>query len=502
MTIENRILSFDIETSSLDPRKGFVWQSGFASFNNGNIEKSGSFFDPEATINREAALRGSRFGEKQFQAGAFAQYLASTNNQNQEQFITSVVDKLLQEHKSGKDILLIQNANFERRWLEDVAFNSDKATEDLKRLNSIMSHSYAANNIPSFHPAPNILELRNSALGNYYNFLKTGNDSSFAAASSAYENIISEYKSYFSSSDGKLKVIDMMDVSRGLLFKLADKGLIDKNMSLIGTSQSFLSDIFLDRPEKHLAPDDAADALEIFSKNLFTMYDEVSSGNISQASAQFISQLKSKQPLEARKQFIKSMVRAVDEGSSNYGYRYSGKIGIETEAPIEFRNNQNNTTEVANRSFRNGFLTLKTETDLDLILSDVADRYHGVSFDQYSAQTILDDILSKGTNQEKIAHLASLEDATILPDMADDVDSPGIWSYIKQNKIKSIAGIGAAIGIGSILFSDDTEQASIDRRNAEAATSLEKSLKIYNTIPQYHGSGFANWNERTKHHYY
>ena len=41
MTIENRILSFDIETYSLDPRKGFVWQSGFASFNNGNIEKSG-----------------------------------------------------------------------------------------------------------------------------------------------------------------------------------------------------------------------------------------------------------------------------------------------------------------------------------------------------------------------------------------------------------------------------------------------------------------------------
>ena len=479
-----------------------MWQSGFASFNNGNIEKSGSFFDPEATINREATLRGSRFGEKQFQAGAFSQYLASANNQNQEQFITSVVDKLLQEHKSGKDILLIQNANFERRWLESIAENSDFAANEFKRLNGIMSHSYSVNNVPSFHPSPKILELRNSALGNYYEFLKTGNDSSFAAASSAYENIISEYKSYFSSSDGKLKVIDMMDVSRGLLFKLADKGLIDKNMSLIGTSQSFLSDIFLDRPEKHLAPDDAADALEIFSKNLFTMYDEVSSGNISQASAQFISQLKSKQPLEARKQFIKSMIRAVDEGSSNYGYRYNGKIGIETEAPIEFRNNQNNTTEVASRSFRNGFLTLKTETDLDLILSDVADRYHGVSFDQYSAQTILDNILSKGTNQEKIAYLASLEDATILPDMADNVDSPGIWSYIKQNKIKSIAGIGAAIGIGSILFSDDTEQASIDRRNAEAATSLEKSLKIYNTIPQYHGSGFANWNERTKHHYY
>ena len=99
-------------------------------------------------------------------------------------------------------------------------------------------------------------------------------------------------------------------------------------------------------------------------------------------------------------------------------------------------------------------------------------------------------------------HILHREDATILPDMADNVDSPGIWSYIKQNKIKSIAGIGAAIGIGSILFSDDTEQASIDRRNAEAATSLEKSLKIYNTIPQYHGSGFANWNEKTKHHYY
>ena len=502
MTIENRILSFDIETSSLDPRKGFVWQSGFASFNNGNIEKSGSFFDPEATINREAALRGSRFGEKQFQAGAFSQYLASTNNQNQEQFITSVVDKLLQEHKSGKDILLIQNANFERRWLESIAENSDFAANELKRLNGIMSHSYSVNNVPSFHPSPKILELRNTALGNYYDFLKTGNMQGFDIAASTYKDIMSEYKSYFTSSKDILKPMDMMDITRGLLFKLAEDGHIEKNMSLIGTSQSFLSSIFLDRAEKHLAPDDAGDALEIFTKHLFSMYDEVASGNISDSSKMFITKLKDGHNKEARKQFIKSMIRAVDEGSSNYGYKYNGKIGIETEAPIEFRNNQNNTTEVANRSFRNGFLTLKTETDLDLILSDVADRYHGVSFDQYSAQTILDDILSKGTNQEKIAYLASLEDAVTLPDMADNVDSPGIWSYIKQNKIKSIAGIGAAIGIGSILFSDDTEQASIDRRNAEAATSLEKSLKIYNTIPQYHGSGFADWNERTKHHYY
>lgn len=502
MTINNRILSFDIETSSLEPRNGFVWQSGFASYENDTIKKEGNFFDPQSAENRETALRSSVFGEKQFKAGAFAEYLASSGNKNQEQFITSVVDKIIEGHKNGKDILLIQNANFERRWLESIAENSDFAANEFKRLNGIMSHSYSVNNVPSFHPSPKILELRNTALGNYYDFLKTGNMQGFDIAASTYNDIMSEYKSYFTSSKDILKPMDMMDITRGLLFRLAENGHIEKNMSLIGTSQSFLSSIFLDRPEKHLAPDDAGDALEIFTKHLFSMYDEVTSGNISDSSKMFIAKLKDGHSKEARKQFIKSMIRAVDEGSSDYGYSYAGKIGTESNSQIEFVNNKTGAKETANRSFRNGLFTLKVEDNLDLILSDVAERYTGIAFDEHNAQIILNDIMQKSSNKEKIEYLNSLDELDSIDIKNQDIDSGKIWSYIKQNKIKSIVGIGAAIGMSGVLMSNNTDNSRMARQNYEANNSLERGLKMYNTIPQYHGSGFADWNERTKHHYY
>lgn len=502
MSIKKRILSFDIETSSLDPHDGFVWQSGFASYNENDIQKSGLFFDPDNSTNREAALRGSSFGEKQFQAGAFTEYLASSNNKSQAGFITSVVDKLIEEHKNGRDILLIQNANFERRWLEAVSESSDSSTEDFKRLNAIIHHSYSVNNKPSLHPSPKIMELRNAALGNYYDFLKTGNIQGFDIAASAYKDIMSEYKSYFSTNNGKLKIIDMMDVTRGLLFKLAEEGYIDKNMSLIGTSQSFLSSIFLDRPEKHLAPDDAGDALEIFSRHLFSMYDEVSSGNISHSSKLLIAKLKSGQSKEARNQFIKSMIRAVDEGSSTGGYRYTGKIGTESSGKIDFIDNETGTRHTANRTFRNGLFTLRTESDLDLILSDVAERYNSVTFDKHDAQTILASIMNKGTNKEKIEYLKSLEDTVNIPVQEQEVDYRNAWSYIKQNKIKATIGIGSAIGVTAMMLSGDTTDSKAQRKYSEQEKYLESNIKMYNTIPQYHGSGFADWNERTKHHYY
>ena len=66
------------------------------------------------------------------------------------------------------------------------------------------------------------------------------------------------------------------------------------------------------------------------------MYDEVSSGNISHSSKLLIAKLKSGQSKEARNQFIKSMIRAVDEGSSTGGYRYTGKIGTESSGKIDF----------------------------------------------------------------------------------------------------------------------------------------------------------------------
>jgi hypothetical protein len=71
-----------------------------------------------------------------------------------------------------------------------------------------------------------------------------------------------------------------------------------------------------------------------------------------------------------------------------------------------------------------------------------------------------------------------------------------------QNKIKATIGIGSAIGVTAMMLSGDTTDSKAQRKYSEQEKYLESNIKMYNTIPQYHGSGFADWNERTKHHYY
>jgi len=516
--LKDRILSFDIETSSLNPQSGFVWQTGFAS----ESGTKSDFFTPYDTTDLdeiESRLTTTKFGQEQSAAGNFKEYLnKSTNRHPQEQFLGSIYKTLLSEKAAGRDILLIQNANFERRWMEAASMQGKKESATMDKIIDMFEYSYMHRQLnrefAAIYPSPDIMQLRNEALNNYYSFLKSGDQALFDKAADSYSLIMEKYKSLISTPSKKFKVVDMMDLTRGMLFKAAQKGYIEKNMALIGTSQNFLSEIFGLGKESHLAPDDAEKARKIAFEKILPMYNELASGNISQQTIDDLARIKAGQPNEAARQFGKSIIRALDEGSSQYGYRMLSDIQSSIAEEIEFLNNETGSMETSTRKFRTSRLTLNTEEDLELILRDVSERYYNIDMGNSSAQSIIDSILSKETFAEKrsaaidIGNKLQNETTKTLAEIPGEaISKDGILEWIKGNKIKTAIGAGAAIGMGAIIMSSDQDYETI-RKNRQMRNRIENStdanLRLYSVedITPKHGSGFADWNDRTQHHYY
>ena len=522
MIDKNRILSFDIETSSLEPRSGFVWQSGFASFDGNDIKQEGLYFHPNDTSNIseiEARLTTSKFGKEQHKAGAFKEYLESTAD-NQDGFIKTLADKLISENNAGKDILLIQNANFERRWIEASGAASEVGEKALSDLSNIFAYSFKNRqsllNMPAIYPSPKILELRNQSLNDYYKFLKTGDESLFKSAASAYEGIMSAYNDMFADTSGKLKVVDMMDITRGVLFKAAEQGYIPKNMSLIGTSQDFLSRMILGIGESHLAPDDAAKALRIAFNRLLPLYKNLSSGNLTSDDLKLLGKIRDNQPHEAGRQFGKSIIRALEEGQSQYGYRVLSANGMSNPEKISFTNNITGKTEEGIREYRVARYHINATEGLDEILRDVSERFNGVDMGGRTSESIIDEVLAKGTFAEKIAEAERVGDVlksnpseliSNIQQESSNKSSNKIFEWMKNNKAKTAVGIAAGLGIMSIGLSSDKDAETLKaerKARKQLSNAIDPNLKLYameNVTPQ-HGSGFADWNERTKHHYY
>lgn len=510
--LKDRILSFDIETSSLDPGSGHIWQTGYAKYNGDQIETSSAFFDTKErmpTDEIEKQLTTSEFGKKQHAAGRFTEYLGATKEPQKD-----VMKNLLSAMSGDSDILLIQNSNFERRWLEDAIY----ADPSIDNLNNTMSHSYTkrgtSREIGSLHAPPKVLEYRNAASAKFYEFLKTGDAGLFKESAQMHENVMNEYfKAFKDTTSGKYKVVDMMDVTKAVFSKAAEKGLMDKRYAQIGTSQSFLANMFGLGEETHLAPDDSKQALRIFVDHLMPMYEELQSGNISQSTIDAFKKISEAQPREALSQQTRSLVRALDEAASQGGYRQTTSDVMKAES-LEFKNNVTGEMDTAERSFNTGRRIL-TSADTALVVADVNSRYSGIPMPGFTPEQLTDHVASipSAGDQEKfvrgLAEEVSNTNNAIPTINTASNNGTGLKSWFKSNRNKSIALGAAALGAIAVSDSaDDNEKETLATQKAkrQMTQSVDNSLRIYSkpkiSIDPDHGSGFADWNERTRHNEY
>ena len=516
--LKDRILSFDIETSSLDPGNGFIWQTGFASYdNNGNLTSSGEYFAPSdnaSVSDLQDRLTTSEFGKKQHEAGRFNEYLASQKRQQGD-----VTKSLLNAMSGDKDVLLIQNSNFERRWIESHAFSGTAEAGDVAALSDKSAYSYfkrgTQTKVGSLYPSPEILGLRNEASAKYYKFLQTGDAALFDEAAKLHSDIMARYATeLFDTTSGKYKVVDLMDITKSVFAKAAEEGLIDKRHVTIGTSQEFLARMFNLGEETHLAPGDSKQAMSIFLDYLMPLYKDLRSGNISDNTKRIFKQISDAQPTEATHQYMRSLTRAFDEAQSQAGYRQSIPIGNSKIEKLEFIDNRTGSIVKSSREFQTGRRYLKAE-DSAAIIEDVSSRYRNIPTAGFSAEQVEQEVERLPTPIQKQEFVETLsrevrENKDKLPNLRDaDINAGSLKKWFKNNRGKSIALGLAALGAIAIADSDNGSAEEIKTTKAakrQMTQSIDNSLRIYSkpkiSIDPDHGSGFADWNERTRHHEY
>ncbi len=516
--LKDRILSFDIETSSLDPGNGFIWQTGFASYdNNGNLTSSGEYFAPSdnaSVSDLQDRLTTSEFGKKQHEAGRFNEYLASQKRQQGD-----VTKSLLNAMSGDKDVLLIQNSNFERRWIESHAFSGTAEAGDVAALSDKSAYSYfkrgTQTKVGSLYPSPEILGLRNEASAKYYKFLQTGDAALFDEAAKLHSDIMARYATeLLDTTSGKYKVVDLMDITKSVFAKAAEEGLIDKRHVTIGTSQEFLARMFNLGEETHLAPGDSKQAMSIFVDNLMPLYKDLTSGNVSDNTKRIFKQISDAQPTEATHQYMRSLTRAFDEAQSQAGYRQSIPIGNSKIEKLEFIDNRTGSIVKSSREFQTGRRYLKAE-DSAAIIEDVSSRYRNIPTAGFSAEQVEQEVERLPTPIHKREFVETLsrevrENKDKLPNLRDaDINAGSLKKWFKNNRGKSIALGLAALGAIAIADSDNGSAEEIKTTKAakrQMTQSIDNSLRIYSkpkiSIDPDHGSGFADWNERTRHHEY
>lgn len=502
----SKALSFDLETSMLDPGRAgaFIWGTGYARLTKGNnVKKTGKLYKDNISLENVKSIIGSNdFGKEQIEKGRLNPLFESYESlDGQQNILGDFVDAA---KKSKANILLIQNANFERRWMEPLM----RATgADISGISDVMRMAYetGSGELPSFHPPGEVLEARSKAMAHFYSFLETGDETMFTHAAKAYEDIMGMISGHMSSGSKKMIVVDQLDLTRGLFMKAAELGYIDKKYANIGTAQSFLSLMLLGEEETHLAPDDASQTLRTAYKHIIPMYNELMSGVVSDKTKETLERISIGQKQEATSQLTRSLVRAFDEAMSPTGYGYYDSLANDKPVELTFRDTETGKLSVAQRIFKTSKKYIKG--DLAFVAQDVLRRYHGIDTPGIDKDELLRNIINHKSPQESIDYINNLNKdvANISKNPIEAADGQ-ILNWIKNNKIKATAIGAGLIGIGMMAFGGGTKEEIEADKNAKRqfTQSVDNNIRMYSkpsiSVDTYHGSGFADWNERIGHH--
>ena len=135
------ITSFDIETTSLTPNgsitseyngvtrtvgKGRVWSIGAYGTNNGNSIAKEFFYDPDNSIDKKAEWNALKDKDFYNTNETVRKYFESDNRHSRQFDIHKHINEdIFGNGGNRRGMILIQNSQFERRWLSSIP-ESDK----------------------------------------------------------------------------------------------------------------------------------------------------------------------------------------------------------------------------------------------------------------------------------------------------------------------------------------------------------------------------------------
>lgn len=544
------VLSFDIETTGIDPGGYFgqdlgsgvskkdlkprIWATAFH-----NPESDKIFEQLYASPNREAeanALSGHSFyGKNQ----VWKDYIESSHvGMANSGKVGEALNKSFLESGFDGGMMLIQNAKFENRWISHI--QSEEGVIDFMHR-ARYSQPMANDNLRQLYVPHKVSELKR----------EIDRDSmSPAAIDGIYDKIIEAYKTETEESKkaGKFVVGDLMDFTAATFTKAVSKGLLNETYLTNGQNVELLSKVFLGEEETHAAGSDARQQSRLLEKML-KLRDDIQGGKVSEADYKRLALMNSMSDhvveLSAAKGAL-GFIESIENGAPNVsgqvvGYRYvtindsitgtnydlevpkreriRGKQNILPNYLVNTRANQNTETYKAIKEVHDKY---GASDGLDVIQSeDFKNRIRGLSesaqeaisgreLEQIQPTTGFQDIDSFVLRAQEKASDMYNSYASSYKDMKG---SQGLLSSIMPDNPKSGLAVMAAVGgVGALWaasqFNDDekAKEFQLRRKQRQVELSPDATFKMYTPLnkPQAvpYGQARADWESRIGHHEY
>lgn len=502
---KNRLSSLDIETTGLDERTDKIWSIGL---DDGGAGKE-YFSDPGMPLGKGSFFEEQK-ARKSFDAWEDASKMSDAK----------AVDKLFQSIDKDS-IVLIQNLNFENKMIGEV-INNMPAEEQSKFAEKMMYVSDKHKGKLLYSP-PQVASMRTRAAYDYRQFMSNGDSRSFDDAAKGYSDMMQEYSKHAGKKGQGAFVIELMDITKATYAQAASKGLLDKRNINIGTRVEYLTDVLGLGEEKHTALSDAKQQKQIFER-LTTIQGELSSGNISDLTRKQLTKIRVTQPYEGSKQFASAIKNTLEEiQTQGYTRQLGGMLDFESTNVVGVQGPDGRHSLV-----RPMYGKAKRTSDKNKAIQHVLERFRGADTKGINKVSLVGEVIGAESIDDAISlldkRIEGLKGKSISVSNFVDVEAPTFDQLAKRASIeiedkgiraaeilqgtstKQRVGIGAgiaALGLGAMAL---TGKGDADKKQREEERdrdlSLNQALSEYKYQTGFHGSGFADWNDRTQHHRY
>lgn len=541
------VTSLDSEARSLNANAARIdadlWNLGIVTQEGGNRRSTNYFITPEAErgvpIGASEALyyleTGSAWHKLQAKEGKYAEYIAAIEKGETVNAQKAITDMMINQLPNN-GFIVMQNINYDQRMIKtaadfiaedgDIAGDLDEIRGKLRFLPTDKQ------DLSFFHKPPDVMESSNKARKYFDAFLSSGLEGDFSSTVEQYDTMMEQYVRHMLTDENRgTFAVELMDITRATFAKAAEKGLMQKEHTGIGTRVEFLAQALLNETEKHTSVADADQQISIFSR-MIKMYIELRSNNISPETHVDLANIRNNQLNAGYQQYASSVARGLQELKENKSVRVrmshfagtqhdSNKYVFEriskdemVRVPYKMPNYQALKYDDATR-------VAYTTTEVEEYLADSKLRFpthdpeilkqiDGVV--QENIELGLDNSKVIEYEFERIQHgtpLADIPKLEHIPVQRPVV--PKVGTLTGESIFKKLSGIsktkyGIAAGVlafGSVLLEDDVSAEEIKERQAIVQNNtVTRSVKTFKSprADVYHGTAMQNYNERKKHH--
>lgn len=532
----NKLKGFDTETTGLNTtntnlsKRDRIWQVGLAIEGIGGVEKhTNPFFTskedgtliPSSTMSKpyiESALKHSngKFSQTAFEQGNFNEFIGLYEKGGLSTLDDSIKSTL--GTINSRDIVVLQNMNFENRMLksslEQGILSKDLYEDIASRMMTIDLNKDGSINTLLQRPAKVQEHMRKADMLYHTEYLNNLSEDSFQTYRQTVNNAIAEYSTVINDNKRVGAVaVELQDLSKAFLANAANRGLIDKSTSTLGLNVDFLSKAILNKSEKHTALQDSEDTINLF-KRMWEMNSELNSGaEISQKTKEVLSNIKSQQPEEINRQFLKT-IKSVINDFKEKSYTMIGDkyTWYNPEITLSEKNEKGSKNIVLDKISTSS----KRETySLPEALDKVNSRYsrYADNINSFNRENFTQNLVNDFNNGVNLNNLHNKVDNFKLPENSNNInsnqniisnslenkikDSSSFWDngttlFGKEMKVKTKATILGGIGAGLAYMAFTPTPAPTPDRSDNVSTQFYDE--------QYLGTAFVDFKERNKHY--